>query len=183
MPGFEAVSWHVLLAPAATPKPIVDRLHAEMKRITGNAEFQKKVTTIGLLPINTGVGRRHEGLHEGRAGPLGRAGQEARPGRLAVTVARDQVRLNTRTGRNSPCSSTPIAIGWPRRQRIGVAAHDRRIAAADQHATGRARCGRVLLADVELGEPCERGLDAEQRAGERCTAVVERGRPRRAPRA
>ena len=23
-------------------------------------------------------------------------------------------KLNTRTGRNSPCSSTPIAIGWPR---------------------------------------------------------------------
>ena len=53
MPGFEAVSWHILLAPSATPKPIVDRLHAEMKRITGDAEFQKKVLTIGLLPINT----------------------------------------------------------------------------------------------------------------------------------
>src|SRR6185312_15105552 len=32
-PGFEAVSWHMLLAPAKTPAPIVDRLHGEMKRI------------------------------------------------------------------------------------------------------------------------------------------------------
>ena len=32
-PDFETVSWHVLLAPAKTPRPIVERLHAEMKRI------------------------------------------------------------------------------------------------------------------------------------------------------
>ena len=51
MPGFEAVSWHVLLAPAATPRFIVDRLHAEMKRITGDPAFQKRVTDIGLMPL------------------------------------------------------------------------------------------------------------------------------------
>lgn len=51
MPGFEAVSWHVLLAPAATPRPIVDRLHVEMKRITGDPAFQKRVTDIGLMPL------------------------------------------------------------------------------------------------------------------------------------
>jgi tripartite-type tricarboxylate transporter receptor subunit TctC len=51
MPGFEAVSWHVLLAPSATPRPIVERLHAEMKRITGDAAFQKRVSDIGLMPL------------------------------------------------------------------------------------------------------------------------------------
>ena len=51
MPGFEAVSWHVLLAPSATPKPIVERLHKEMARITGNPEFQKRVSAIGLMPL------------------------------------------------------------------------------------------------------------------------------------
>lgn len=51
LPGFEAVSWHVLLAPSATPKPVVDRLHKEMTRISGNPEFQKRVTTIGLMPL------------------------------------------------------------------------------------------------------------------------------------
>jgi tripartite-type tricarboxylate transporter receptor subunit TctC len=45
------VSWHVLLAPAATPKPIVDRLRSEMQKITSDAGFQKKVTEIGLMPI------------------------------------------------------------------------------------------------------------------------------------
>lgn len=51
MPGFEAVSWHVLLAPAATPRAIVDRLHAEMKRITADPAFRKRVTEIGLMPL------------------------------------------------------------------------------------------------------------------------------------
>jgi tripartite-type tricarboxylate transporter receptor subunit TctC len=51
LPGFEAVSWHVLLAPAATPRPVVERLHAEMKRITADAAFQKRVSEIGLMPL------------------------------------------------------------------------------------------------------------------------------------
>jgi tripartite-type tricarboxylate transporter receptor subunit TctC len=51
--GYEAVSWHVLLAPAATPKETVDRLHTEMKRITGDKAFQAKLTAIGLLPVDT----------------------------------------------------------------------------------------------------------------------------------
>lgn len=51
-PDFEAVSWHMLFAPAATPKPIVDKLHAEMKKIMSDPEMKEKATTIGLLPID-----------------------------------------------------------------------------------------------------------------------------------
>jgi len=51
-PGFEAVSWHMLFAPANTPMPIVDKLHAEMARIMRDPEMQYKVTEIGLLPID-----------------------------------------------------------------------------------------------------------------------------------
>jgi tripartite-type tricarboxylate transporter receptor subunit TctC len=51
-PGFEAVSWHVLVAPAATPKDIVDRLHKEMAKIMSDDEMQKRVALTGLLPIS-----------------------------------------------------------------------------------------------------------------------------------
>jgi tripartite-type tricarboxylate transporter receptor subunit TctC len=51
-PGFEAVSWHMLFAPAATPKPIVDKLHAEMDRIMADPEIKAKIATLGLLPID-----------------------------------------------------------------------------------------------------------------------------------
>ena len=51
-PEFEAVSWHVLLAPAGTPTEIIDRLHQEMKRIMSTPEMKKRVSDIGLLPID-----------------------------------------------------------------------------------------------------------------------------------
>jgi tripartite-type tricarboxylate transporter receptor subunit TctC len=51
-PGFEAVSWHVLVAPAATPKDIVDRLHTEMSKIMSDNEMQKRVAATGLIPIS-----------------------------------------------------------------------------------------------------------------------------------
>jgi len=52
-PDFEAVSWHVLLAPAATPKPVIDRLHTEMKKIMNDPEMVKLTEKIGLIPVDT----------------------------------------------------------------------------------------------------------------------------------
>jgi tripartite-type tricarboxylate transporter receptor subunit TctC len=52
-PGFEAVSWHMLLAPAKTPRDIVDKLHEEMKRIIADPEIKQKIETIGLIPFET----------------------------------------------------------------------------------------------------------------------------------
>jgi tripartite-type tricarboxylate transporter receptor subunit TctC len=53
MPDFETISWHALLAPAKTPNDVVERLHAEMKKIMSDAEMQAKVAAIGLIPIDT----------------------------------------------------------------------------------------------------------------------------------
>ena len=52
-PDFEAVSWHMLFAPAATPKPIVERLHKEMKKIMADPEMIKLTEKIGLIPVDT----------------------------------------------------------------------------------------------------------------------------------
>jgi tripartite-type tricarboxylate transporter receptor subunit TctC len=51
VPDFEVVSWHVLFAPAATPKDIVNRLNADMNRIMAAADMQQKISAIGLLPV------------------------------------------------------------------------------------------------------------------------------------
>jgi tripartite-type tricarboxylate transporter receptor subunit TctC len=45
-PDFEAVSWHILLAPAKTPKPIIERLHAEMKKIMADPRLLKDKTAF-----------------------------------------------------------------------------------------------------------------------------------------
>jgi len=50
---YEAVSWHVLMAPAATPKAVIDRLHPEMKRIMAGADMVKRVSDLGLIPFDT----------------------------------------------------------------------------------------------------------------------------------
>jgi tripartite-type tricarboxylate transporter receptor subunit TctC len=51
--GFEAVSWHMIVAPAGTPKPIVDRLHREFKAIVARPEFAEQVAKMGLLRIDS----------------------------------------------------------------------------------------------------------------------------------
>ncbi len=52
-PGIETVSWHMLFAPAGTPKEIVDRLHVETKKITDAPEFRKLLLDRGQVPVNS----------------------------------------------------------------------------------------------------------------------------------
>jgi tripartite-type tricarboxylate transporter receptor subunit TctC len=48
--GFEAVSWHALLAPRRTSRTIVDQLHQEMKNIMAAGEVRERVMQLGLIP-------------------------------------------------------------------------------------------------------------------------------------
>jgi tripartite-type tricarboxylate transporter receptor subunit TctC len=50
LPGFEATSWHGLFAPAGTPRPIVDALAAEVKRIFEAPDVQKTLFEVGAVP-------------------------------------------------------------------------------------------------------------------------------------
>jgi len=53
VPGYEAISWHLMVAPAKTPKPIVDKVHAEMKTIMKLPEMQERMLRMGLVPVDT----------------------------------------------------------------------------------------------------------------------------------
>jgi tripartite-type tricarboxylate transporter receptor subunit TctC len=50
---FEAVSWHILFAPAATPKDVVEKLHGEMTRIMATPDMQKRIVDLGLIPVQS----------------------------------------------------------------------------------------------------------------------------------
>jgi tripartite-type tricarboxylate transporter receptor subunit TctC len=50
LPGFDATSWHGLFVPARTPRPIVDTLAAEVKRIFESPELQKSLLEVGAVP-------------------------------------------------------------------------------------------------------------------------------------
>jgi tripartite-type tricarboxylate transporter receptor subunit TctC len=49
--GIDMGTWFGLLAPAATPKEIVDRVHAEVVKIINAPEFRKRLQEIGAEPI------------------------------------------------------------------------------------------------------------------------------------
>jgi tripartite-type tricarboxylate transporter receptor subunit TctC len=51
--GFDAASWQMVVAPAATPKDIVERLHTEIKEFMRQAEIREHVSRMGVLPIDT----------------------------------------------------------------------------------------------------------------------------------
>ena len=46
-PGFDMVSWQALVAPVATPRPVIDRLHAEVARVLKTAEMKEKMFGLG----------------------------------------------------------------------------------------------------------------------------------------
>jgi tripartite-type tricarboxylate transporter receptor subunit TctC len=50
-PGFEAVPWFGLLAPAGTPKDVLDKLHNETVKTLAMPEVRKKFDELGLEPI------------------------------------------------------------------------------------------------------------------------------------
>jgi tripartite-type tricarboxylate transporter receptor subunit TctC len=50
LPGFLTGSFQGLLAPAGTPKAVVDKLHAEVQRIAALPEVRERLTTLGAEP-------------------------------------------------------------------------------------------------------------------------------------
>ena len=50
LPGFEAVLYYGIAAPAGTPKPIVDRINKEMRAIIASEEISKRIVNDGGDP-------------------------------------------------------------------------------------------------------------------------------------
>ena len=46
-PGFELYEWYALFLPAGTPKPIVNRLHAEVMKVMASPAMVKRIAEIG----------------------------------------------------------------------------------------------------------------------------------------
>ena len=46
-PGFEASVWYGLVAPAATPKPVVAKLHADVQKALQTAEVRERMASVG----------------------------------------------------------------------------------------------------------------------------------------
>lgn len=52
VPGFDAASWQMFVAPAKTPQPIVDKLHDELTAQLGNPEVKDQILKRGMIPTD-----------------------------------------------------------------------------------------------------------------------------------
>ena len=50
-PDFEATSWYALVAPAGTPMPVIDRIHAEIVRALALPDVRERIAGLGAEPV------------------------------------------------------------------------------------------------------------------------------------
>jgi len=52
LPGFEAVGWQMLVAPAQTPRPVVDLLNRELTSILAQPDTKEQILKYGFIPAD-----------------------------------------------------------------------------------------------------------------------------------
>jgi tripartite-type tricarboxylate transporter receptor subunit TctC len=51
MPGMEVGTWNVVMAPAGTPRPIVERLNAAVNEVLREPAIRAKLDSLGITPV------------------------------------------------------------------------------------------------------------------------------------
>jgi len=51
LPGFENLGWFGLVAPAGTPKAIIDKVHRDVVTVLGSADVKKRFDELGMAPV------------------------------------------------------------------------------------------------------------------------------------
>ena len=59
LPGFEADSWYGLCAPAGTPAPILDKVHADLSAVLRTPDIQQRFTEL-VIAIDTAPNSRED---------------------------------------------------------------------------------------------------------------------------
>jgi tripartite-type tricarboxylate transporter receptor subunit TctC len=49
VPGYEVLGWYGFAAPAGTPRPIIERLNAEVVKATSSPDFAAQLEKRGLI--------------------------------------------------------------------------------------------------------------------------------------
>jgi tripartite-type tricarboxylate transporter receptor subunit TctC len=80
--GFDAASWQMLVAPSKTPRPVIDKLHAELKSILALAEVKEAISKNGMVPMPE---RSVEGLQDFVKSEIERWGKVVRDAGIAGT--------------------------------------------------------------------------------------------------
>src|SRR6185436_8760972 len=63
LPGFEVVGWYGIIGPAGMPKPIVDRLHAELVKILNLPDVHQRIVNDGSEPVGSAPEELRKFMH------------------------------------------------------------------------------------------------------------------------
>jgi tripartite-type tricarboxylate transporter receptor subunit TctC len=50
VPGYDMASWSGLIAPRGTPRPVIDRLNAEIAAVIRQGDLYEKLAAQGFIP-------------------------------------------------------------------------------------------------------------------------------------
>ena len=73
LPGYEAVSWYALMAPAGTPKDVIEKIHSDVAKVLQFPEVRERLAGMGAEPSGETPAELAE-AHQDRVRPLGRSG-------------------------------------------------------------------------------------------------------------
>jgi tripartite-type tricarboxylate transporter receptor subunit TctC len=54
-PGYEAIGWFQIIVPAGTPQAVIDRINADVNRITASPEVSTRLNEMGVYPRQDSV--------------------------------------------------------------------------------------------------------------------------------
>jgi tripartite-type tricarboxylate transporter receptor subunit TctC len=64
LPGFEAINWFGLMAPAGTPREVIDRVQRDSAKILLSEEFRAKLAQQGMVPVANTPGEFGNAIRE-----------------------------------------------------------------------------------------------------------------------
>jgi tripartite-type tricarboxylate transporter receptor subunit TctC len=53
VPGFESTTWQGLAVPAATPRDVIHRLHAELVKVVQSDDLRSRLIAMGTDPVGS----------------------------------------------------------------------------------------------------------------------------------
>jgi tripartite-type tricarboxylate transporter receptor subunit TctC len=77
VPGFDAVAWLMLVAPAGMPAAIVGKLHTEAKAIVAAGDVQQQLIALGVIPISSPPPAELSGFVKSEVARWGKVVQQA----------------------------------------------------------------------------------------------------------
>lgn len=52
LPGFEVIAWYNMFGPAGMPRPVINKLNAEVNRILGEPQVRERFLALGVVPLS-----------------------------------------------------------------------------------------------------------------------------------